>query len=99
VYLQLLVETGSLGFLIFAGILITIGIRALHHRRVTSEVIPLVAVVCYLTIGLSVSALDGISGVFLGLALLGDDSRGFYRVSLARIRYGTTHDLAPEPTI
>jgi O-antigen ligase len=94
-YLQLLVETGAVGFLIFGGILTAIGNRTQQHRRITGEIVPLVALLCYLTIGLSVSALDAISGVYVGLALLGGDSRGFCRVSLARLRPGTTLELTP----
>jgi O-antigen ligase len=94
-YLQLLVETGAVGFLVFGGILIAIGNRTQQHRRITGEIVPLVALLCYLTIGLSVSALDAISGVYVGLALLGADYRGFYCVSLARLRPGTTIELAP----
>jgi O-antigen ligase len=95
VYLQLLVETGSIGFLIFAVIMLGIGLRTHEHRRTTSEIVPLLALYCYLTIGLSISAFDAISGVYVGLALLGGDYRSFCRVTLARLRPGTIVDLEP----
>jgi O-antigen ligase len=85
-YLQLLVETGAVGFLVFGVILLAIGNRAREHLRATGEVVPLIAVLCYLTIGLSISAIDGISGVYLGLALVAGNSQGFWRVTVVRLR-------------
>jgi hypothetical protein len=94
-YLQLLVETGAVGFLIFGAILLAIGNRAREHLRATGEVVPLIAVLCYLTIGLSVSAIDGISGVYLGLALVAGNYQGFWRVAVVRLREKEDLNSAP----
>jgi O-antigen ligase len=94
-YLQLLVETGAVGFLAFGAILLAIGNRAREHLRTTGEIVPLVAVLCYLTIGLSVSAIDGISGVYLGLALIAGNYQGFWRVAVVRLREQENLDSAP----
>lgn len=94
-YLQLLVETGAVGFLAFGAILLAIGNRAREHLRTTGEIVPLVAVLCYLTIGLSVSAIDGISGVYLGLALVAGNYQGFWRVAVVRLREQENLDSAP----
>ncbi|MBV9081583.1 MAG: O-antigen ligase family protein [Acidobacteriaceae bacterium] len=79
-YLQLLVETGGMGFLIFATILAGIAAGAAQYRRRTGEIVPLMAFVCYLVVGLSVAALDAMSAVYLGLALMGSNYCGFWRV-------------------
>jgi GNAT superfamily N-acetyltransferase len=42
-----------------------------HHLRVTGEVVPLLGVAGFLLVASSVSAMDAISGVFLGLGFLG----------------------------
>jgi O-antigen ligase len=94
-YLQLLVETGAVGFLTFGAILLAIGNRAREHLRTTGEIVPLVAVLCYLTIGLSVSAIDGISGVYLGLALVAGNYQGFWRVAVVRLREQEDLNSAP----
>jgi O-antigen ligase len=95
-YLQLLVETGLIGFLTFMFALTAIGQRTREHRRTTGEIVPLLAVVCYLTIGMSVSAFDGISGVYLGLALIGGNSHGFWRMTQVVLRY---EDPIPAPEL
>jgi O-antigen ligase len=94
-YLQLLVETGAVGFLIFGAILLAIGNRAREHLRTTGEIVPLVAMLCYLTIGLSVSAIDGISGVYLGLALVAGNYQGFWRAAVVRLCEQENLDSAP----
>jgi O-antigen ligase len=94
-YLQLLVETGAVGFLIFGAILFAIGNRAREHLRTTGEIVPLVTVLCYLTIGLSVSAIDAISGVYLGLALVAGNYQGFWRVAVVRLREKEDLNSAP----
>jgi O-antigen ligase len=96
-YLQLLVETGAMGFLIFAGILVGIGYRVLEHVRITGEILPLLALVCYMMIGVSVSALDAMSGVYMGLALLGGKYSGFYSATVTNLRRGTVVALEPFP--
>ncbi|MCU1340339.1 MAG: Lipid core-O-antigen ligase-like enyme [Bryobacterales bacterium] len=97
VYLQLLVETGAMGFVIFAGILAGVGNLVLEHRRITGEILPLLALVCYLAIGVSISALDGMSGVYMGLALLGGKYSRFCKMTIANLRHGAVVKLEPLP--
>ena len=86
-----------MGFVIFAGILAGIGYRVLEHLRITGEILPLLGLVCYMVIGLSVSALDAMSGVYIGLALLGGKYSGFCRASVTNLRRGTIVALDPSP--
>jgi O-antigen ligase len=96
-YLQILVETGSVGFLLYGFLLMAIGNRARVHLRATDEVVPLIAVMCYLTIGLSVAAIDGISGVYLGLGLVAGNSQGFWRVAVVTLREREEMNSVPVP--
>ncbi|MGH9691530.1 MAG: O-antigen ligase family protein [Candidatus Acidiferrales bacterium] len=69
-YLQVLVETGLVGFIPLLCILGAALYRATVHWRRFGEVTPLVGIVGFLMVGVSVTAFDFISGVFLGLALM-----------------------------
>jgi O-antigen ligase len=70
-YLHIIAETGLIGFSVLLVLMFpTIG-RGARHYRLTGETVPLLAIAGFLTIGLTVSAFDAISGVYLGLALLG----------------------------
>lgn len=71
-YLHVGVETGLIGLILLTGFLATLMSKGLVHRRVTGEVGPLLGLLCFMTIGLSVSAFDPLSGLFLGMALLGN---------------------------
>ncbi|WNM58130.1 O-antigen ligase family protein [Candidatus Nitrospira allomarina] len=71
-YLHIGVETGLIGLLLLTVFLASLISKGLVHRRVTGEVGPLLGVPCFMTIGLSVSALDPLSGLFLGIAFLGN---------------------------
>ncbi len=71
-YLHVGVETGLIGLILLTFFLATLVSKGLVHRRMTGEVGPLLGVPCFMTIGLSVSALDPLSGLFLGMALLGN---------------------------
>lgn len=70
-YLHIVAETGLIGFSIVAMLLVAAIARGVRHYRLTGEVTPLMAGVGFLAIGLTVSAFDAISGVYLGLAVLG----------------------------
>jgi O-antigen ligase len=96
-YLQILVETGLIGFLLYGFLLLAIGNCARVHLRATGEVVPLIAVVCYLTIGLSVAAIDAISGVYLGLGLVAGNSQGFWRVAVVTLREKEEINSVPVP--
>lgn len=84
-YLLLICETGLLGlsalFLLFG----VLAARAVRHLRFCGEVLPLMALVCFLWIGVSVSGIDAISGVFLGFAFTGGDYSAFRRLRIARV--------------
>jgi hypothetical protein len=72
-YLQMIGETGLIGtslLLIFLGSLVVRGIR---HWKISHEIAPLASILTYMVVGASVSGLDAISGVFIGLALLAGD--------------------------
>lgn len=71
IYLQIGVETGMIGLTILAIFFSKLIFSGLLYRRVTGNVVPLLGILCYMTIGVSVPAIDGISGLFLGLSFLG----------------------------
>ncbi len=79
-YLQLGAELGFLGLLlltVFAGFALR---RAWYYAREFNEPVPLLGAVAYFTVALSVPAIDGATGMFLGLALL-RMRRTVYRVA------------------
>lgn len=69
-YLQIAGELGLVGIVAVSAFLIHLGWLAFRYWMRTSEVIPMLALACYMTIGISVSGFDSISGVYLGLAAL-----------------------------
>lgn len=71
-YLHVGVETGLIGLILLTAFLATVMRKGLIHRGVTGEVGPLLGIPCFMTIGLSVIAMDPLSGLFLGMAMLGD---------------------------
>lgn len=77
-YLQLLVETGAIGFvlllLLFGGLLA----GGMRHLRLTGDPVPLAGTLCFMTIAISVSGMDAISGVFLGLGFLSRQLAGIW---------------------
>jgi O-antigen ligase len=79
-YLQVAVETGVIGIVLLVLLLGSLWWKAVRHWKTTHDVIPLVATFCFMTIAVSVSGMDAISGVFLGIAFLGRDLRNLYRV-------------------
>ncbi|GJL59408.1 MAG: hypothetical protein NPIRA03_22650 [Nitrospirales bacterium] len=70
-YLQVGVETGLIGLTVLGIFLIKLIFRTLLYRKMTKQVIPLVGILGFMTIGITVPGIDGISGLFLGLAFLG----------------------------
>jgi hypothetical protein len=69
-YEQILAETGLMGFIPLMTILAVTFRRALRHYGKYGELTPMVGIVGFMMIGVSVTAFDFISGVFLGLALI-----------------------------
>jgi len=78
-------ETGLLGLSLLVILLIAFTRRAWIHYRRIHEVMPLIGILGFLTIGVSVPALDGLSGMFLGLALVGCDFSRFWIVRRAAL--------------
>lgn len=69
-YLQVIAETGLLGLIPLFVLLGALLRRAIGHLRHYGEVMPLVGIVGFMFIGVSVTALDFISGIYLGLAFM-----------------------------
>jgi len=69
-YLQVIAETGVMGFIPLMLILGALIRRASIHMRRYGEVVPLIGVVGYMLIGVSVTAFDIVSGIYLGLAFM-----------------------------
>jgi O-antigen ligase/polysaccharide polymerase Wzy-like membrane protein len=71
IYMHVGVETGMIGLTILAGFLSILIFRGLLYRQRTGNVIPLIGILGFMTIGGSVVGIDAISGLYLGLAFLG----------------------------
>ncbi|HSE21519.1 MAG TPA: GNAT family N-acetyltransferase [Pyrinomonadaceae bacterium] len=69
-YLQLGVDAGLIGLFSLALIAIPLLWCCLRYLRVTGQIVPLLGVTGFLIVAASVSAMDAVSGVFLGLAFL-----------------------------
>lgn len=85
-YLQVIAETGVMGFIPLMLILGALLRRTSVHLRQYGEVVPLVGIVGYMLIGLSVTAFDVVSGIYLGLAFMSREQRprfAGYRISAA----------------
>ena len=78
IYLQFVAETGLIGLGLLGAILAGFISRAWRHYRRAKELVPMLGILGFLTIGISVPALDGLSGMFLGLAFLGCDFSRFW---------------------
>jgi O-antigen ligase len=73
-YLQVIGETGLLGLIPLLCILGSLLCRGIAHLRRWGEITPLIGIVAYMTIGMSVSGFDAVSGIFLGLAFMARES-------------------------
>jgi O-antigen ligase len=69
-YEQIIAECGLLGFIPLMAIIFFLLHRAIVHLRRYGEITPLVGIVGFMLIGVSVTAFDFVSGVFFGLALM-----------------------------
>ncbi len=69
-YLQVIVETGLLGTIPLFLIMGAAVVRAIGHLRKVGEVTPLVGMVAFMLLGLSVSAFDITAGILFGMALM-----------------------------
>lgn len=77
-YLQVAVEAGMIGLVLLVLLLAVLWWRGLRHWKMTRDLVPLIATLCFMTIVVSVSGLDAISGVYLGIAFLGCDLRNHF---------------------
>ncbi len=79
-YLQFAAETGLLGLSLLIILLGSLLRRAWRHYRRAGEVAPLLGILGFMAIAVSVPAIDGLSGMFVGLALIGCDFSRFWVV-------------------
>ena len=71
IYMHVGVETGMIGLILLAGFLGTLIFRALLYRRATGNIVALIGILGFTTIGISVVGIDAITGIYLGMAFLG----------------------------
>jgi O-antigen ligase len=69
-YEQVIAECGLLGFIPLVCIIFSLLHRGYIHYRRFGEVTPLVGIIGFIFIGVSVTAFDFLSGIFIGLALM-----------------------------
>jgi O-antigen ligase len=80
-YLQVGADFGLVGLFLLSAVIIPVVIRAHRYWRACGEVVPILGIVGFLTVGISVTGFDGSSGMFLGLSLVGTVAWGFGRRS------------------
>jgi O-antigen ligase len=67
-YIQIIAESGLLGFIPLMTLLGILFSRSISHLRRYGEIAPLICVVMFMVLGLSVTAIDALGGVILGVA-------------------------------
>jgi O-antigen ligase len=92
-YLQIGAELGIIGLAGLFTILGKILILAFSHWQRFQESVPLAALAGYCTIGLSVAAIDALSGLFLGIAVAAAHQENYYVARACSI----VEDALPEP--
>jgi len=86
-YLQLGVETGLMGLICLTCFVVALLVTTVKHFHRTKEIVPFLGLAGFLIVALSVSGMDAISGVLLGLAFLSTSPRVAGRKTV-------THNLA-----
>ncbi|HBP89716.1 MAG TPA: O-antigen ligase family protein [Nitrospirales bacterium] len=71
IYMQVGVETGLIGLTILTIFLIKLIFKTLLYRKITRNVVPLAAILGFIMMGVAGHMLEGLSGLYLGLAFLG----------------------------
>ena len=94
-YLQFVADAGMIGGILLVWFVWALIIRGIKYFRRTKEIIPLLALLTYLILAQSVQGVDAISGVFIGLALLGQASASSFRIK-GRFRIARRE---PEPAV
>ena len=84
-YLQLGVETGLIGLICLIGLLVRLLLIDVRYFRRTNEIVPLLGVVGFVVVALSVSGMDAISGVLLGLGFLPTSAGAGVRKAMIQI--------------
>jgi hypothetical protein len=74
-YLHVGAELGLFGMTLLTTLLVRLAVSGLRYLRMRGELVPLLGVVGFAGIALSVQGMDAASGLYLGLALLGTCSR------------------------
>ena len=70
-YMHVGVETGMIGLIMLAGFLMILIYRGYLYRQATGNIVALIDILGFMTIGISVVGIDAITGIYLGLAFLG----------------------------
>jgi O-antigen ligase len=97
-YLQIAVETGLIGIGVLLLSLGVLGYRDVQYWLSTGDIAPVLGVVGFFLIGLTVSGFDAASGLYLGFALLGrTPRRALQKRRRAAARGGEASDLEEAP--
>jgi O-antigen ligase len=96
-YLQVIGETGLLGFVALLWILVSLVRRSVVHLRRWGEITPLIGIVAYMILGLSVSGFDAFSGIFLGLAFIARERAPRLSSRKVLVRQAASQGILPLP--
>jgi O-antigen ligase len=76
-YMQIGIECGSIGLVLLALFLGALLYNGFRHLHIHGEIAPLLGVVGFMAIAVSIPAVDGVSGLLLGFSLVGGDASRF----------------------
>ncbi len=76
-YMQIGIESGSIGLALLALFLGALLHNGFRHLRMHGEIAPLLGVVGFMAIAVSIPAMDGVSGLLLGFSLVGGSPSRF----------------------
>jgi O-antigen ligase len=79
-YMQIGIECGSVGLVLLALLLGALVLNGFRHLRVHGEIAPLLGVIGFMTIAVSIPAVDGVCGLLLGFSLAGGSSASRFRI-------------------
>jgi O-antigen ligase len=84
-YLQIAAETGLLGVPLLLLLLGSVTRSCWAHFRAYGEVVPLIGIVSYMLLGLSVEGLDILGGLLLGVGFIGGNTTNLWIVREERL--------------